>query len=165
MRVFEKVSVDLGGKDFSVPYRRLSLFRDRTDPVYQVENLLENHPKVNLNNYTWKKVNWGRFGGMGADLVRIDKVDPSNDTSEVDVLDYNCKPIHVGDTIKFYMEVGLESDWLVLLVGYDYELIGHTFNPGIHLDKGRNYHTFVTDLVYDPNKQYLHEYEGENHGN
>ena len=79
-------------------YRRLSLFIDRTDPVYQVENLLENHPKVNLNNYTWKKVSWGRFRGIGAELVRIDHVEPCNDTSEVEVLDYNCKPIHVGYT-------------------------------------------------------------------
>lgn len=141
------------------------MFRDRTDPVYQVENLLENHSKANLDNYTWKKVYWGRFKGMGAELVRIDKVDPSNDTSKVEVLDYNCKPIRVGGTIKFYMEVGLESAWLVLLVGYGYELIGPKLNPGNHIDKGCNYHAFVTDLVYDPTKQYFDEYEGENHGN
>lgn len=161
MKIFEKVSFDLGGKDFSVPYRRLSLFRDRTDPVYQVENLLENHKRVNLDNYTWKKVSWGRFRGMGAELVRIDHVDRSNIPRDTDVLDYNNNPIHIGDTIKFYTEVGLESAWLVLLVGYDYELIGPLFNPGNHLEKGRNYQAFVTDLVYDPTKQYLNGYEGD----
>lgn len=161
MRVFEKFTFDLGGKDFSVPFRKMSLFRDKTDPVYQVENLLESHKIVNLDNYTWKKVSWGRFGGMGAELVRIDHVDKSNVSRDTGVLDYNCKLIHVGDTIKFYMEVGLESAWLVLLVGYDYELIGPLFNPGNHLEKGRNYQAFVTDLIYDPTKQYLNEYEGD----
>lgn len=139
---------------------RMTTFKDPTDPVNQVQHVVDRGG--NLDNYHWIKHNWYKDGvSMGAALIQNDTVEinKAKEFDDVEVFTYDGKRIHVGDTIKFYAEVGLESRHLICLVGYGYELINRGLRYGIYLEKGNNYPAFLSEYKYDPAKIYLHEYQ------
>lgn len=139
---------------------RMPIFKDRTDPVNQVQYVVDRGG--NLDNYHWIKHNWYKDAvSMGAALIQNDTVDAdkAKEFDDIEVFTYDGKRIHVGDTIEWHAEVGLESRIFVCLVGYGYEVINRGMRYGLYLEGGENYPVFLSEHKYDPAKIYLREYQ------
>lgn len=139
---------------------RMPTIKDPTDPVNQVQHVVDRGG--NLDNYHWIKHNWYKNGvSMGAALIQNDKVDinKAKEFDDIEVFTYDGKRIHVGDTIEWYSEVGLESRYFICLVGYGYEVINRGMRYGLYLKEGENYPVHLSEYKYDPAKIYLHEYQ------
>jgi hypothetical protein len=139
---------------------KMPIIKDPTDPVNQVQHVVDRGG--NLDNYHWIKHNWYKGGvSMGAALIQNDTVDAdkAKEFDDIEVFTYDGKRIHVGDTIEWHSEVGLESRIFVCLVGYGYEVINRVMRYGLYLEEGENYPVFLSQHKYDPAKIYLRDYQ------